>query len=104
VIAGRGGDNTALLLISGELSERITRAAFLKTSRPLQVVELAENFHAGDFAEWDGGPTRRIINRISNTLTRRFDVLKSDHETQLSIAAWAAANRAIGIRNGLQLT
>ena len=44
VIAGRGGDNTALLLISGELSERITRAALLKTSRPLQVVELPKIF------------------------------------------------------------
>jgi hypothetical protein len=80
MIASGGRDDTALLLVGGELSERITRAALLKTSRALQVVELAENFHARDFAEWDGGPTRRIINRISNALARRFDVLKSDHE------------------------
>jgi hypothetical protein len=80
MIASGGGDDTALLLIGGELRERITRAALLKTSRALQVVELAENFHARDFAERDGIPARRIINRISDALACRFDILKSDHE------------------------
>ena len=80
MIASGGGDDTALLLVGRELSERITRAALLKTSSALQVVELAENFHARDFAECDRGLTRRIINGIGNALTRRFDVVKSDHE------------------------
>src|SRR4029450_894478 len=80
VITSGGGDDAALLLISGQLRECITRAALLKTSGALQVVELAENFHTRDFAECDRGLTRRIINLIGNALTRGFDVVKSDHK------------------------
>jgi hypothetical protein len=32
------------------LRQGVTRAAFFETSSALQVVELAEDFHAGDFA------------------------------------------------------
>ncbi len=50
VITGRSGDDAAFLLIGGQLRECVARAAFLKTSGPLCVVELAENFHARDLA------------------------------------------------------
>jgi len=49
VIACRGGDDTAFLLFDGQLCKGIPRAAFLKTSRALQVVELAKNFDTRDF-------------------------------------------------------
>jgi hypothetical protein len=65
-------------LIVRQLCKRIARAAFFEASGALQVIQLAENFHAGDFTERDGGRARRIINRVRNALARRFDVLKRD--------------------------
>src|SRR5215470_7591506 len=78
MVSGRSGNDSALLLIMRQLRQRVSRPAFLETSCSLQVVEFAENFQAGDFAQGDGRRTRRIINRIRNSFARRFDVLKCD--------------------------
>jgi hypothetical protein len=80
VISSRRCDYPAPLLLGRQLRERIARPAFLKASRALQIVELAENFHTHDFAERDGRPAWRIVNCASNAFARRFDVLKCDHE------------------------
>ena len=79
VIARRSRNDAPLLLIGWKLRERVARAAFLETSGALQVVELAENFHAGDFAQRNRWRTRRIINRAFNAIARLLDVLKRDH-------------------------
>ena len=95
VIASGRGDDAALLLVGRQLCEGIPCTALLKTSRALQVVELAEDLHAGDFAERDGRRARRIVNGPSNAFARRFDVLEGDHQVnsqarpgQLPIAQW----------------
>jgi hypothetical protein len=44
---------TPRFFCSGESCARALRAAFLKTSGPLQAVELAENFRSRDLAERD---------------------------------------------------
>jgi hypothetical protein len=79
VIAGRCRDDAALLLFGRELGKRLPCAAFLKTSGPLQVVELTENLHAGDFAQRNGMLTGGIINCGSNAITSRFDVFERNH-------------------------
>ena len=63
VIAGRSRDDAALLLIGRKLRERVARAAFLETSGALQVVELAENLHAGDFAQRNRRRAGRVDKR-----------------------------------------
>src|SRR3977135_723124 len=78
MIARRSRNDPALLLIGRKLCERVACAAFLEASRPLQVVQLAEDFHPRDFTEWDGGRTRGIVNRVRNSFARRFDVLKCE--------------------------
>ena len=50
VIASRRRDHASFFLIGRKLRERVARASLLKTSGALQVVELAKNLHAGDFA------------------------------------------------------
>ena len=78
MVACRSGDDPALLLLTRQLCKRIARSAFLEAPGALQVIQFAENFHAGDFAQRNGGRTRRIINRARNSFARRFDVLKCD--------------------------
>ena len=51
MVARRSGNDSTLLLVTRQLCQRIARAPFLEASRALQVVELAENFHAGDVAQ-----------------------------------------------------
>ena len=51
VVAGGGRDHAALLLFRRQLREGVARAALLEASGALQVVELAENLHAGDLAQ-----------------------------------------------------
>jgi hypothetical protein len=60
------------------LGQRITRAPLLEASCSLQIVQLAENLHACDFAQRDRMRTRRIVNRIRNAFARRLDILKRD--------------------------
>jgi len=64
------------LLVARQLYKRVAGTAFLKASCPLQVVELAENFHPRGFAERNRGRTGRIINCASNAFACRLDVLK----------------------------
>src|SRR4029077_4708582 len=78
MVARRSSNDSALLLVTRQLCQRIARASFLEASRALQVVELAENFHAGDVAQRNGRRTRGIINRVRNSVARSFDVLKCD--------------------------
>src|SRR5215216_2940812 len=92
MIARRCGDDSALLLVVRQLCQRIACAAFLKTSRALQVVELAENLHASDLAERDGRRARRIVNCAHDAITRCFDVLERDH----ALESWRkTANRQL---------
>ena len=79
VVAGRGRDHAALLLFGRQLRERVAGAAFFEAAGALQVIELAENFHAGDLAERDRRLARRIINGAVDPLARRLDVLQRDH-------------------------
>ena len=78
MVACRSGDDPALLLFARQLRKRIPRSAFLEAPGALQVIQLAENFHAGDVAQRNGGRTWGIINRVPNSFARRFDVLKCD--------------------------
>ena len=78
MVARRGGNDSTLLLVTRQLCQCIARAPFLEASRTLQVVQLAENLHAGDVAQRNGGRTWGIINRVRNSFARRFDVLKCD--------------------------
>jgi hypothetical protein len=78
MVARRSGNDSTLLLVTRQLCQRIARSPFLKASRALQVVELAENFHPGDVAQRNGGRTRGTINRVRNSFARSFDVLKCD--------------------------
>ena len=78
MVACGSSDDPALLLIVRQLCKRIARAAFFEASGALQVIQLAENFHASDFTERDGARRRRITNRLRNAFARRFDVLKCD--------------------------
>ena len=94
MIAGGSRDDAPLLLFGRKLRKRVACAAFLKTSGPLQVVELAENFHAGDLAERDGMPTGRVVDSACDPVAGRFDVFEGDHAVQYT-ARTAAATREI---------
>ena len=83
VIAGGSGDDAALLLIGRKLRKRVARAALLETSGPLQVVELAKNLHAGDFAERNVARARRVVDGVFNAIPCRFDVVKRNHALQM---------------------
>jgi len=61
------------------LCEDVARASFLKTARALQVVELAENFHAQGLAQRNRMLAGRTVNRASDAVARRFDVFERDH-------------------------
>src|SRR5438093_11896696 len=88
MVARRSGNDSTLLLFTRQLCQRIARASFLEASRTLQVIELAENLHAGDVAQRNGGRTWGIINRVRKSFARRFDVLKCDQDlNSLSLAA-----------------
>src|SRR5436190_19455238 len=78
MVPRRSGNDSTLLLVTRKLYKRIARAPFLEASRTLQVVELAENLHAGDVAQRNGRRTWGIINRVRNSFARRFDFLKCD--------------------------
>src|SRR5438034_870134 len=78
MIARRSCDDSALLLFLRQLSERVACAAFLKTSGPLQVIQLAENFGPRQFAQRNRGQAWRVVNRIRNAFSSRLDVLKCD--------------------------
>src|SRR4029434_1484195 len=78
MVARRSGNDSTLVLVARQLCQRIARAPFLEASRALQVVELAENLHAGDLAQRNGGRTRRIINSVRSAFARGCDVLKCD--------------------------
>ena len=67
-----------LLLIRRQLRQRVTRAALLETSGPLQVVQLAKDIHARGFTQRDRTGARRIVNCIRNPGARRLDVLECD--------------------------
>ena len=79
VIAGGGRDDAALLLFRRQLRQGVARAAFLEAAGALQVLELAENFHARDLAQRNRRLAGRIINRALDSLPRLFDVLQRDH-------------------------
>src|SRR5205814_1299008 len=79
VIARGRGDHAALLLIWWQLSQSVTRAAFLEASGALQVVELAEDLHTRDLTQRNGIWAGRIVDRAGDALTRRFDIAKPDH-------------------------
>ena len=53
MIPGRRGDNPFLLLLVGELNERVTRPTLLETSGALEVIELAINLHPRELAQRD---------------------------------------------------
>jgi hypothetical protein len=78
MIARRSCDHPALLLFLRQLSERVACAAFLKTSGPLQVIQLAENFGPRQFAQRNRRQAWRVVDRIRNAFSRRLDVLKCD--------------------------
>ena len=83
VIAGGCGDHATFLLIRRQLGQSVARTALLETSGALQVVELAENFHARDLAQRDGVTARGVVNRTSDPFARRFDILERDHRVSI---------------------
>jgi len=90
MIAGGSRDNAAFFLFIRKLDQRVARAAFLKTSGALQVVELAEDLHAGDLAQRNGWRTRRMEDGAFNALVRGLDVLERDH----ALPIWAQDRRS----------
>lgn len=80
MISSRGCDNSALLLISRQLGQRIARAAFLETAGPLLVIELGENFHSRELAQRDRFRTGGIIDRAVDAFSGGFDICECDHE------------------------
>src|SRR5437667_5106871 len=79
MVASRGRDHAPFFLVGRQLDKGVARASFLKTARALQVVELAENFHARGLAQRDRRPAGRIVNRVGDAVARRFDVFERDH-------------------------
>jgi len=73
-------------LIRRKLREGVACAAFLKTSGALEVVELAKDLHARDFAQRNRWRTGRIINGAFDALARRLDILESHNHVAIYAA------------------
>ena len=79
MIPGGRCNHPTLLLFGRQLREGIARAAFFEASGALQIVQFAINFHAGDFAQWNGGRAGRIKDRAFDAFACRFDIFERHH-------------------------
>ena len=76
MIAGGGGNDSALLLFGRQLRKRVACAPFLETTSALDSIQLAVNLHPGDFTQRNGMRTRRVENRAFYPFTSRLDILE----------------------------
>jgi hypothetical protein len=68
-------------LFRRQLREGVARAAFLEAAGALQVIELADDLHAGHLAQRNRFPAGRKINRALDPFSRRLDVCQADDAT-----------------------
>src|SRR5882724_1839673 len=76
VVPGRGRYNAALLLRRRKQCEGIPRAPLFEAASALEIFQLAENLHPGDFRKWYRRRTRRFNDVTANALRGRFDILE----------------------------
>ena len=94
VVAGRHGDDAALLLLVGELQQRVQRPALLERGRELQVLELHPDIGLGDARERLAAQAGRVHHRIADARGGVLDVLQRDRKCRHH----AASRRSIQSR------
>src|SRR5690606_9068292 len=88
VVAGRGGDDAALLLVRGQLQQPVQGAALLEAAGEVQIVELDPDLGAGQLRQAARVTDGRAVDLTGDTLLRRPDVVDGDgHEVPKFIVA-----------------
>ena len=78
VVAGRGGDDTALALIGIQQQQTVQRAALLEATGEVQVVELDPDLGPGQLGQAPGVPRRGMIDLTPDALAGGLDIGKGD--------------------------
>ncbi len=82
VVARRGGDDTALPLIPGQLHQSVQGASLLERAGEVQIVVLHPDIRAGQLGQAAGMADRGAVHLAGDTLLRGPNVVDSDgHES-----------------------